>query len=136
MAPGKGSPVLTPFEVSGWATGGWRGTGSSKALFMGQQWHGSWRQDATHPVAFVGSCGVLGLHGWFRTEVPAQALPWLLRGPLLGPVSLLGAVHQWGTPCLVPLRGGGELVLGQEQANSPPAGKRVSLNLPKLKVWL
>lgn len=120
MAPGKGSPVLTPFEVSGWATGGWRGTGSSKASFMGSNDMEAEGRTLTHPVALVGTWGVLGSHGWFRAEVPAQSCRGSCAGPLLGPFSF----------------GGGKLVPSQEQANSPPAGKRVSLNLPKLKVWL
>ena len=65
-------------------------------------------------MALVGTWGVLGLHGRFRAEIPAQALPWLLCGPLLGPFSPLGAVHQGGTPCLVLLHGGVSLVPSQE----------------------
>lgn len=65
-------------------------------------------------MALVGTWGVLGLHGRFRAEVPAQALPWLLRGPLLGPFFPLGAVHQGGTPCLVLLHRGVRLVPSQE----------------------
>lgn len=91
-------------------------------------------------------------------RTPLTQWPWFLGSPRLawlvqdrGPSTGLAVALAWSSsgtrfsfggcpPVGHPVPGsstwGWELVLGQEQANSPPAGRRVSLNLPKLKVWL